>query len=81
MPMYNLLECTGKYSLASGSLWNYYKDENDDDDDLDDNASEDKSFKTKIIGKTEVRPSQPPVLQSFHSVREVRKVNENQGIC
>ena len=80
MPMYNLLECTGKYSLASGSLWNYYKDENDDDD-LDDNASEDKSFKTKIIGKTEVRPSQPPVLQSFQSVREVRKVNESQGIC
>ena len=80
MPMYNLLECTGKYSLVSGSLWNYYKDENDDDD-LDDNASEDKSFKTKIIGKTEVRPSQPPVLQSFQSVREVRKVNESQGIC
>ena len=80
MPMYNLLECTGKYSLASGSLWNYYKDENDDDDDLDDNASEDKSFKTKIIGKTEVRPSQPPVLQrSQESQRKSGNLLEDQG--
>ena len=27
MPMYNLLECSDNYSMTSGSLWNYYRDE------------------------------------------------------
>ena len=27
MPMYNLLESSNNYSKATGSLWNYYKDE------------------------------------------------------
>ena len=27
MPMYNLLVYSGNYSMTSGSLWNYYKDE------------------------------------------------------
>ena len=37
--------------MTWGSLWNYYRHEIDD---VDDNASDDKSFKyeTKIIGKT-----------------------------
>ena len=26
MPMYNLLDYSDKYLVASGSLWNYYKD-------------------------------------------------------
>ena len=30
MPMYNLLECSDNYSLISGSLWNYYRDEVND---------------------------------------------------
>ena len=25
--MYNLLECTDNYSVTSGILWNYYRDE------------------------------------------------------
>ena len=25
--MYNLLGCSSNYSMTSGSLWNYYKDE------------------------------------------------------
>ena len=48
MPMYNLLEYSDNYSVTSGSLWNYYRDEvnddenenyddDDDDDDDDDN--------------------------------------------
>ena len=51
MPMYNLLECSQNYSTALGSLWNYYRDEIDD---VDDNASDGRSFeyKTKIVGKT-----------------------------
>ena len=37
MPMCNLLEYSGCYSMTSGSLWNYYRDEVDDvnDDALD----------------------------------------------
>ena len=27
MPMYNLLEYSNNYSMTSGSLWNYYRDE------------------------------------------------------
>ena len=27
MPMYNFLEYNENYSMASGSLWNYYRDE------------------------------------------------------
>ena len=55
MPMYNLLEYSQNDSITSGGLWNYYRDEIDD---IDDNASDSKSFKhkTKIVGKT---PSQP----------------------
>ena len=31
MPMYNLLEYSDNYSMTSGSLWNYYRDEINDD--------------------------------------------------
>ena len=50
MPMYNLLEYSQNYSVTSGSLGNYYRDEIDD---VDANSSEGKSFKykTKIVGK------------------------------
>ena len=30
MPMYNLLEYSGKFFMKSGSLWNYYRDEVND---------------------------------------------------
>ena len=54
MLMYNLLEYSENYSMTSGSLWNYYRDEIDG---VDDNASDDKSFKykTKIVGKSPER--------------------------
>ena len=50
MPMYNLLEFSQNYYMTSGSLSNYHRDEIDD---VDDNASDGKSFeyKTKIVGK------------------------------
>ena len=38
MPMYNLLEYSDNYSMTSGSLWNYYRDE------INDDANEIKSF-------------------------------------
>ena len=45
--------------MTSGSLWNYYRDEIDD---VDDNASDAKSFeyKTAILGKTSRRPEESP---------------------
>ena len=48
MPMYNLIEYSDNYSKTSGSLWQYYKD------DPNDNLANSKSFKSKvkITGKT-----------------------------
>ena len=59
MSMYNLLEYSQDYSMTSGSLCNYYRDEIHD---VDDNVSDDNSFKykTKIVGKTPQIPEQPP---------------------
>ena len=63
MPMYNLLECSGNYSMTSGSFWNYYRDELTDANENNDasghrinkkKATSSKSFdyKAKIIGNT-----------------------------
>ena len=64
MPMYNLLEYSQNYSMTSGSLWNYYRDEIDDVDDVSDG----KSFEYKtIVGNIPERPvnegdaNRPPV--------------------
>ena len=48
MPIYNLIEFNDNYSKASGSLWQYYKD------DPNDNTTQSESFKSKIkiTGKT-----------------------------
>ena len=48
MPMYNLIEFSENYSKTSGSLWQYYKD--DPNDNLAD--SESFKYKVKITGKT-----------------------------
>ena len=48
MPMYNLIEYSDNYSKTSGSLWQYYKDESNDN--LTD--SESCKSKTKIVGNT-----------------------------
>ena len=41
MPMHNLIEFSDNYSKTSGSLWEYYKD------DSDDNLANSQSFKSK----------------------------------
>ena len=48
MPMYNLIEYSDNYAKTSGSLWQYYRDERND------NLANSKSFKfkVKITGKT-----------------------------
>ena len=48
MPMYNLIEYNDSYSKTSGSLWQYYKD--DPNDNI--TNSESFKFKVKITGKT-----------------------------
>ena len=47
MPILNLLEYTLNYSMTSGSLWNYYRDKIDDVE-VNDSASDGKSFKTWV---------------------------------
>ena len=42
MPMYNLIEHSDNYSKTSGSSWQYYKDEPND------NLTDSESFKFKI---------------------------------
>ena len=48
MPMYNLIEYSDNYSKTSGGLWQYYKD------DPNNNLADSESFKfnVKITGKT-----------------------------
>ena len=48
MPMYNLIEYSEHYPKTSGSLWQYYKDE------ANDNLENSESFKpkAKITGNT-----------------------------
>ena len=41
MPVYNVLDYSDNYSMTSGSLWNYYRDErSDDENENDDNNYE-----------------------------------------
>ena len=42
MPMYNLIECSDNYSKTSENLWQYYKD------DPNNNIADSKSFKFKV---------------------------------
>ena len=48
MPMYSLIEFSDNYSKTSGSLWQYYQDEPNN------NTADSESFrsKVKIMGKT-----------------------------
>ena len=42
MPVYNLIEFSDSYSKTTGSLWQYYRD------DLNDDITESEAFKYKI---------------------------------
>ena len=58
IPIYNLLEYSKNYRKTIGSLYNYYRDELDDDTNLDDNANNNVvssnafKYKNKITGNT-----------------------------
>ena len=48
MPMYNLLEYSDNYSITSGCLWNYYRDEaNNDENETDNNNNNNNNKKKK----------------------------------
>ena len=47
MPMYNLIEYINNYSKTSGSLWQYHKDDSNDNIE----NSESFKYKIKITGK------------------------------
>ena len=42
MPLYNLIKYSNNYSKISGSLWQYYRDESND------NLADSESFKSKM---------------------------------
>ena len=59
MPMYNLIEYSDNYSKTSGTLWQYYKD------DPNDNIADSESFKYKvnITGKTSINENTKKILK------------------
>ena len=61
MPMYNLIEYSDNYAKTSGSLWEYYRDE------LNDNLTDPESFKSKIkiTGKTPTTATEKDVEIMF----------------
>ena len=56
MPIYDLLEYSDNYSMTSGSLWNYYRDEVNDPANENNDASNfwtnSNKYRTKLIGST-----------------------------
>ena len=79
MPMYNLIEYSDNYSKTSGSLWQYYKDEPND------NLANSESFKSKvkITGNTPAGGNTKDVkiivplkyLSNFWRTREMLLIN------
>ena len=59
MLIHNLLEYSQYYSMTSGNLWNYYRDESNTVDDASDGQSF--KYKMKIVGKTPAQPDRPPI--------------------
>ena len=54
MPMYNLLEYSDNYSDTSGSLWNFKRDEIEEDTDLTINNACSFKYKANLTGNTVV---------------------------
>ena len=52
MPMYNLIEYSDNYSDTSGSLWNFKRDETEEDADLTINNASSFKYNTNLIGDT-----------------------------
>ena len=54
MPMYNLIEYSDNYSVTSGSLWNFKRDQIDNNANVtNDNSAPSFKYKSNLIGNTE----------------------------
>ena len=79
MPMYNLIEYSDNYAKTTGSLWQYFRDEPND------NLADSESFKSKIkiTGKTRVNDNEKHVeimvplkyLSNFWRTLEMSLIN------
>ena len=84
MPMYNLIECSDNYAKTSGSLWQYYRDEPDDNL----ANSESFKFKVKITGKTPAADNEKDVeimvplkyLSNFWRTLEMPLINSDVNL-
>ena len=84
MPMYNLIEYSDNYAKASGSLWQYYRDEPND------NLADSQSFKSqiKITGETPNNGNEKDVeimvplkyLSNFWRALEISLINCEVGL-
>ena len=52
MPMYSLIEYSDNYAKTTGSLWQYFRDDDGDGDNIDIEDSKSFRSKVKITGKT-----------------------------
>ena len=79
MPMYDLIEYSNNYAKTSGSLWQYYRDEPND------NLADSESFKSKIkvTGKTPADSNEKDIevivplkyLSNFWRILEMLLIN------
>ena len=79
MPMYNMIKCSDDYSKTFGSLWQYFKDEPDD------NLTDSESYKpnVKVTGSTSSDGNEKDVeiivpltyLNNFWRTLEVSLIN------
>ena len=79
MPMYDLIEYSNNYTKTSGSLWQYYRDEPND------NLADSESFKSKIkvTGKTPADSNEKDIevivplkyLSNFWRILEMLLIN------
>ena len=58
MPMYNLLEYSDNYSMTSGSLWNYYRDE------VNDSTTENPNINNRIYNNETITSRSLTIRQS-----------------
>ena len=84
MPMYNLIEYSDNYAKTSGSLWQYYRDEPNDNL----ANSESFKFKVKITGKTPAADNEKDVkimvplkyLSNFWRTLEMPLINSEVNL-
>ena len=84
MPMYNLIEYSDNYVKTSGSLWQYYRDEPNDNL----ANSESFKFKVKITGKTQAADNEKDVeimvpliyLSNFWRTLEMPLINSEVNL-